>query len=87
VAMAMAAGGLDALAFTAGVGENSASVRASICDRLAFLGIELDKGANEGARGDVDIAASGSRARVHVVHAREELVLARAARTLVAPSE
>jgi acetate kinase len=67
-AMAAALGGLDALAFTAGIGENSPLVRERICERLSFLGVEPD--------------SSGSVA-VHVVHAREELVAARAARELL----
>jgi acetate kinase len=60
-AMATALGGLDALAFTGGVGENSAEIRAKICGRLAFLG-----------------AVS-----VHVVPAREDVVVARAVRSVV----
>jgi acetate kinase len=83
-ASAAAIGGLDALVFTAGVGEHSATVRGRVCGRLGFLGIELDQAANAAARGDTDIAASGSPARVHVVQAREELVIARAVQTLLA---
>ncbi len=82
-AMAVAAGGLDALAFTGGVGENSASVRASICQWLAFLGVALDSAANASADGDASIADARSRVHVHVVRAREDLVLARAARALL----
>jgi acetate kinase len=82
-AMAMAAGGLDALALTGGVGENSASMRASICGRLAFLGVELDVDANADACGDASVATRSSHVDVHVVRAREELILARAARELV----
>ena len=44
--MAVALGGLDALVFTAGIGEHSARVRADVCGRLAFLGVELDADAN-----------------------------------------
>lgn len=44
--LAARAGGLDALVFTGGIGENSAEIRAEICDRLAFLGILLDEAAN-----------------------------------------
>jgi len=63
--------GLDALAFTAGIGENSPVVRSRICERLSFLGVMPD--------------SSGSVA-VHVVRAREELVAARAARELLGRS-
>jgi acetate kinase len=82
-AMTSALGGLDALVFTAGVGENVPAVRAEICRRLAFLGIELDAEANEAAEPDADIAAAGSAVRVAVVHAREDVVVARAVRALV----
>jgi acetate kinase len=82
-AMAAALGGLDALVFTAGVGEGSALVRERVCARLGFLGVELDLDANGGARPDVDIAAAASAVRVWVVHAREDVVAARAARALV----
>ena len=81
-AMAAALGGLDALVFTAGVGEHSAPVRADICRRLAFLGVELDGRANGDAVADCDIGARGSDVRVVVVAAREELVIAREVRSL-----
>ena len=77
-AMAVAAGGIDALVFTAGIGEGSERVRAHVCDRLSFLGVELDATANGGDVLDRDIAASDSPVRVLVVHAREELIAARA---------
>jgi acetate kinase len=83
-AMAVALGGLDALVFTAGVGEGSSRVRADVCARLAFLGVALDTVANQSAVPDADVASPSSRVRVVVVHAREDLVAARAARTLLA---
>jgi acetate kinase len=79
-----ALGGLDALVFTAGVGEHSAAVRERVCERLAFLGIALDSAANASADADADVAAPGSPVRVHIVRAREELVIARAVRALLA---
>jgi acetate kinase len=82
-ALAVALGGLDALVFTAGVGENSAGVRARICSQLGFLGVELDETANAAARPDAEIAAESSPVRVVVVRAREDLVAARAARVLL----
>lgn len=81
-AMATALGGLDALAFTAGVGEHSPAVRAAICGRLGFLGVSLDKSANERAGGDAEVGASSSSIRVHVVTAREDVVVARAVRSV-----
>jgi acetate kinase len=83
-AMAVAAGRLDALVFTGGIGENSAGIRARICGRLGLLGVGLDASANETARGDGAIHEDGSVA-VLVVEAREELVIARAVRSLVGP--
>jgi acetate kinase len=82
-AMAAAAGGLDALVFTAGIGEKSAPIRGMTCERLRLLGIEIDPEANTGAAPDCEITAEGSKIRVLVVRAREELVAARAARTLL----
>ena len=82
-AMAAAAGGLDALVFTAGVGEHSVRVRADVCERLGFLGVELDPELNERSTPDSDVATSGSAVRVLVIAAREELVVARAVRALV----
>jgi acetate kinase len=82
--MAVASGGLDALVFTAGIGENSAPIRAGVCERLAFLGVELDATLNSSTEPDADLASSASRARVLVVRAREELVAARAARAVLA---
>jgi acetate kinase len=82
-AMTSALGGLDGLVFTAGVGENVPAVRAEICRRLSFLGIELDVAANESAAPDVDIAAPASAVRVVVVAAREDIVVARAVRALL----
>jgi acetate kinase len=78
-AMAAALRGLDALAFTAGIGEHSARVRACVCARLGFLGVELDDEANEAAVPDCTI--SRGPAAVHVIRAREELVAASAALT------
>jgi acetate kinase len=79
--LAVALDGLDALAFTAGIGENSPLVRASVCARLRFLGVELDDDANE--RAIPDCVVSRGEVAVHVVNAREELVAARAARALL----
>jgi acetate kinase len=81
-AMTAALGGLDALVFTAGVGEGAAGVRRDVCGRLGFLGIELDAAANENATPDAEIGRGP--VRVVVVHAREDVVAARAARALLA---
>ena len=82
-AMAVAAGGLDAVVFTAGIGENSAVVRRDVCELLRPLSVRLDPDRNEHVAPDADVAADDSPARVLVIHAREELVAARAARELI----
>ena len=82
--MTAALGGLDALAFTAGIGEGSALVRRLACRRLGFFGVDLDEPHNERAEPDCDVAAPESPVRVVVVHAREELIAARSARALLA---
>jgi acetate kinase len=78
-----ALGGLDAVVFTAGIGEGSAFVRKHVCGRLGFLGVELDPGANREARPDADVSRGGSGVRVWVVHAREDAIAARGARGLL----
>jgi acetate kinase len=75
-AMAASLEGVDALVFTAGIGENSAEVRAAAGRRLQWLGVEVDASRN-GAEGDRDIAAAGSRVRVLVVNTHEEREIAR----------
>jgi acetate kinase len=80
-AMTAALRGLDALVFTAGIGERSPLVRARVCERLAFLGVELDHAQNELAEPDCTISAGA--VEVHVVRAREELVAAREARAVL----
>ena len=81
-AMAAALRGLDALVFTGGVGERSAAVRGGICDRLGFLGVELDRPANERAEPDVEIQAAGG-VRIVVLRAREDVVAARETRRVL----
>ncbi len=73
-------GGADAIAFTAGVGENDPQVRAAVCEGLEELGIALDPVRNASAHGQadpVDISAHGSRVRVLVVPTDEEREIAR----------
>ena len=84
-AMAAALGGLDALVFTAGIGENSAAVRARICRDAAWLGVELDGAANE--KGGSRISTSASRVSAWVIPTNEELMIARHTRSLVVSSE
>ena len=81
--MAAALGGLDALVFTGGVGENAAPVRAGAAERLAFLGVALDPEANAAATGDADVSAPGAPVRSAVVAAREDVEMARQARAVL----
>lgn len=76
-------GGLDALVFTGGVGENSAPVRQALCENLAYMGVLLDSGNNEQIKGDAAVHANSSTVRVLVIHAREEWEIARACSRLV----
>ena len=76
-------GWADAVVFTGGIGENSASVRAAVCQDLASLGIEIDPQANAAAKGEVAIHAAGSRTQLWVVPTNEEIVVARQAKALL----
>ncbi len=70
-------GGADCIVFTGGIGENSAGVRASVCERLESLGIVIDTGRNATARGETRIDASASRVQLWIMPTNEELVVAR----------
>lgn len=71
-----AMGGLDALVFTGGIGENSPMVRNSVCDNMNYLGIELDSDKNENAKGEMDLSTPESKVRILRIPTNEELVIA-----------
>jgi acetate kinase len=73
--LAAALGGLDALVFTAGIGEHAAAVRSRVCRDSAWLGLELDEAANEA--GGPRISRDGSRVAAWVIPTNEELMIAR----------
>lgn len=75
-ALASGMGGIDALVFTAGVGENNAVMRGMITEGLEFLGIEVDTDKNLTMRGENDISAKGSKVKTLVIPTNEELVIA-----------
>jgi acetate kinase len=75
-AYAAAMGGIDVLAFTGGIGENSPEVRAASCDGLGFLGIGIDDVRNSSQEKEKSISAEGTRTAVLVVPTNEELVIA-----------
>jgi acetate kinase len=83
-AMAATLGGIDALVFTAGVGEGSPEIRKRACEKLKYLGLNLDPAANENCQPDSDIAASASTARILVIATREDLTIMRETRQLIA---
>ena len=85
-AMAATLGGVDALVFTAGVGERSQEIRKRVCENLDYLGLELDRMANETCKPDADIATPASTARILVIATREDLTIMRETRRLVASS-
>ncbi len=69
-------GGLDALVFTGGIGENSADVRKAVCSNMEYMGIELDDEKNTTAEGQADISNENSKVRVMKIPTNEELVIA-----------
>jgi acetate kinase len=85
-------GGIDAIVFTGGIGENSAMVRERVCERLNFLGVDVDPVKNQAAKpsengGIVDVATRHAECRVLVVHTDEERMIARdVVRRLVGPT-
>src|ERR671916_501012 len=74
-----ATNGADAIVFTGGIGENSAEVRARVCEGLGWMGVELDPAANEAttARREGQISREGARLAVYVIPTDEELLIAR----------
>jgi acetate kinase len=82
-AMAATLGGIDALVFTAGIGEHSPEIRRRVCENLNFLGLELDRRANETCQADADVAVPASTVRILVIAAREDLAIMRETRRLL----
>lgn len=82
-AYAAAMGGVDAVSFAGGIGENSVLVREKALDGLDFLGISLDRAKNTAAAPDCEIGAESGHARVFVVATNEEIVVARKAKAFL----
>jgi acetate kinase len=80
--LAAALGGLDALVFTGGIGENAAAIRARVCRDAAWLGLELDAAANDA--GGPRISRLEGRVAAWVVPTNEELMIAQHTRRLLA---
>jgi len=85
-AMAATLGGVDALVFTAGVGEHAPEIRKRVCEKLNYLGLELDRTANETCKPDIDVAMPASAARILVIATREDLTIMRETRKLTGSS-
>jgi len=81
--LAAALGGLDAIVFTAGIGENSRGLRERVCRDAAWLGVEIDVDAN--ARGDACISTPASRVLAFAIPTNEEQMIARHTRALLGP--
>ena len=84
-ALAAALGGLDAMVFTAGIGENSTMLRERVCRAAAWLGVELDVEANHA--GGPRIGTAGSRVAAWVIPTNEELMIARHTQAVLAGAQ
>jgi len=76
-AMAASLGGIDALIFTAGVGEHSSETRAATCEKLGFIGVKLDPAKNAQSPADSDISTANSAVRVLIIRAQEDWEIAK----------
>jgi len=76
-----AMGGLDAIVFTAGIGENDKGLRARVCEGLSFLGIDFDDDKN--AANETEITKAGSKVKVFMIPTNEELVIAKDTEAIV----
>ncbi len=84
-AYAAAMGGIDVVAFTGGIGENSTLLRSQVCEGLDFLGVRLDPAANSSASGDRVIHCSSAATKIVVLSANEELIVGRETYRLLHP--
>ncbi len=75
-AYAAAMGGLDAVIFTAGIGENNGTLRAKICEKLGFMGIDIDPELNKLRGSEIDVSTKNARVRILTIPTNEELTIA-----------
>ena len=75
--------GVDAICFTAGIGENSPETREAVCEYLGYLGIAIDADQNKKRGEDVVISTADSKVKVMVIPTNEELAIARETAALV----
>jgi acetate kinase len=76
-AYSVALSGPDVIVFTGGIGENGVEIRSAVCRELEFLGLQIDPKLNRTASGEATISTKGSRVRVMVIPANEEVIVAR----------
>jgi len=76
-------GGIDVLVFTAGIGENSAEVRAGACANFGYMGLRIDPAKNAPCAPDAEISTDDSTVRVLVIAAQEDWAIARECRLLI----
>jgi acetate kinase len=75
--------GADAIVFTGGIGENSATIRSDVCANLDWFGIHLDPVRNDGARGEMAIHSQRSRVQIWTIPSNEELIVARQTKAIL----
>jgi acetate kinase len=80
-----AMGGVDAIVFTAGLGENSPRMRDQICNGLEFLGTRIDPAKNALRGKELEISVEGSKVKIFVIPTNEELMIARDTKTICTP--
>ena len=86
-ALAVTLGGVDALVFTAGIGENSGLQRASICEGLSCLGLLLNHEQNGNAKPDCDISDRQSGGRIFVIESQEDQMIAKETVRLISSAD
>ena len=80
---AVAMGGVDAIVFTGGVGENQINIRKSICEQLAFMGVDIDIDANNMRGEEKEITKPDSKVKAYVIPTNEELMIAKETARLI----
>ena len=76
-------GSVDAIVFTAGIGENDIELRENVCESLGFMGVKIDKAKNDCRGKEVEITAEGSAVRVFIIPTNEELMIAKDTKAIV----
>ena len=77
-------GGADVVIFTGGIGENSKRIRAAVCERMEWAGLQFDSAKNEQVSGESPLSADGSKVQAWVIPTNEELIVARQTAALLA---